>query len=122
MASKSLEKVQPRSPGTIVYKGRDYIAGQPGFMTFLEDGFGTETLAFCHDLVEFPNDRRSQVKVARPLWSQISDHLAQVFDVSLQTASSVYLAVERWLKSSWTYHWKQGEEEDVDSMDWLVQS
>lgn len=122
MVSKSLEKVRAQGPGTIVYKGRDYVAGQPGFMTFLEDGFGTETLAFCHDLLEFPHDHRSQVRVARPLWSQVSDHLAQAYDISLQTASSLYLAVERWLKSNWAHHWERGAEEDIDSMDWLVQS
>ncbi|KFH66024.1 hypothetical protein MVEG_08125 [Podila verticillata NRRL 6337] len=38
----------------IRYKGRDYISGQPGFYTFLSDGFGTDSLAYCHDMVHYP--------------------------------------------------------------------
>lgn len=38
----------------IRYKGRDYVSGQPGFYTFLSDGFGTDSLAYCHDMVHYP--------------------------------------------------------------------
>lgn len=91
---------------------------------FLEDGFGTETLAFCHDLLEFSNDRRSQVRVARPLWGQVLDRLAQVYDVSVDTASRTYSVVERWLSSSWAYLEKRrkGESEEVDNLEWLAKS
>ncbi|KAG0089040.1 hypothetical protein BGZ92_005374 [Podila epicladia] len=39
---------------SIRYKGRDYVSGQPGFYTFLSDGFGTDSLAYCHDMVHYP--------------------------------------------------------------------
>ncbi|KAG0354659.1 hypothetical protein BG005_006305 [Podila minutissima] len=39
---------------SIRYNGRDYISGQPGFYTFLSDGFGTDSLAYCHDMVHYP--------------------------------------------------------------------
>ncbi|KAG0347581.1 hypothetical protein BG004_007415 [Podila humilis] len=37
------------------YKGRDYIAGQPGFYTSLSDGFGTDSLTYCHDMIQIPD-------------------------------------------------------------------
>ncbi|KAI8601978.1 hypothetical protein EDD21DRAFT_90991 [Dissophora ornata] len=45
-------------PKTVPYRGRDYVADQVGFYTILDDGFGVDTLAYCHDLWEFPQDLR----------------------------------------------------------------
>ncbi|KAG0025545.1 hypothetical protein BGZ81_007086 [Podila clonocystis] len=39
---------------SIRYKGRDYASGHLGFYTFLSDGFGTDSLAYCHDMVHYP--------------------------------------------------------------------
>ncbi|KAG0029548.1 hypothetical protein BGZ82_007854 [Podila clonocystis] len=33
---------------------RDYVSGHLGFYTFLSDGFGTDSLAYCHDMVHYP--------------------------------------------------------------------
>ncbi|KAK5810003.1 hypothetical protein F5H01DRAFT_368789 [Linnemannia elongata] len=124
IASKILDKGQVQKPGTITYKGRDYVADRPGYMTFLEDGFGTETLAFCQDLLEFSNDHRGQVRVAQPLWDQILDRLALAYDVSMDAVSRTYSVIERLLTSSWAYLEKRrkGESEEVDNLEWLAKS
>ncbi|KAF9979196.1 hypothetical protein BGZ73_004082 [Actinomortierella ambigua] len=41
----------PRGDSVIRFKHRDYVADQPGYYTVADDGFGTETLAYCHDLI-----------------------------------------------------------------------
>ncbi|KAG0072570.1 hypothetical protein BGZ90_011880 [Linnemannia elongata] len=124
IASKILDKGQVQKPGTITYKGRDYVADRPGYMTFLEDGFGTETLAFCQDLLEFSNDHRGQVRVAQPFWDQILDRLALAYGVSMDAVSRTYSVIDRLLTSSWAYLEKRrkGESEEVDNLEWLAKS
>ncbi|KAF9190174.1 hypothetical protein BGZ51_008877 [Haplosporangium sp. Z 767] len=48
------------SSNTVTFRGRNYVADQEGFYTFLDDGFGTTSMAYCEDLWEFPDDPRSR--------------------------------------------------------------
>ncbi|KAG0235823.1 hypothetical protein BGW42_004666 [Actinomortierella wolfii] len=55
------------------YKNRDYIADQPGYYTVANDGFGTETLAYCHDLarLEYLEQDLAYLQMHRKTWAAI---------------------------------------------------
>ncbi|KAF9949545.1 hypothetical protein BGZ70_001714 [Mortierella alpina] len=51
---------------TVPFRGREYVEDQRGFFTFLDAGFGTETLAYCHDLWDFTSDPRVMKQQQQP--------------------------------------------------------
>ncbi|KAG0381060.1 hypothetical protein BGX24_000038 [Mortierella sp. AD032] len=114
-SNKNLDKGQPQKAGAISYKGRDYWADYPGYMMYLEDGFGTETLAFCHDLLEVSNDQQRQPRVARSLQNRVLGNVNHAYDASLEVASALASGVGRWLNSKWAKLWEQD-----DPLDWLA--
>ncbi|KAF9122998.1 hypothetical protein BGW39_009335 [Mortierella sp. 14UC] len=118
ISNNNLEKGPPQRAGTFAYKERDYQPGQLGFITFLEDGFGTETLAFCHDLLELSNDQHRQLRVARSLQDRVLSSLIQAYDAALETSSSISSGAGRWLNSKWASLWEEAERDDP--LDWLA--
>ncbi|KAF9207725.1 hypothetical protein BGZ49_010689 [Haplosporangium sp. Z 27] len=101
-------------PKTVTHKTRDYVAGQVGFYTFLDDGFGMDTLAYCHDLWEFPNDPRSLQPDIATIFSQ-----TQLFITKAKI--SISIALDRLLNrvfELFQVYWQRRKEEK-DSLDWL---
>ncbi|CAO3569408.1 unnamed protein product [Mortierella alpina] len=77
-------------PTTISFRGREYVADQRGFFTFLDAGFGTETLAYCHDLWDFTSDPRVMRQLQQaPILHRVLDAVAHLGAVAADTVMAL---------------------------------
>ncbi|KAF9575750.1 hypothetical protein EC968_001942 [Mortierella alpina] len=74
-ANQSANEFQKVSK-TILFRGREYVEDQRGFFTFLDAGFGTETLAYCHDLWAFTGDSHVMKQQNPPILHRALDSVA----------------------------------------------
>ncbi|KAF9116845.1 hypothetical protein BGX27_009726 [Mortierella sp. AM989] len=112
-------------PKTVNHKARDYVANQIGFYTFLDDGFGMDTLAYCHDLWEFPSDPRSVQRDIPSSFIRAQRMLTKAVSSISDTMNGLYYRLSRPLQTCWNLTqdtwqrvWHQGKE-GSDPMDWL---
>ncbi|KAF9426593.1 hypothetical protein BGZ94_006300, partial [Podila epigama] len=111
---------------SIVYQGRDYVSGQRGFYTFMNDGFGTESLVYCHDLVHYPAKGEEDASWKSLVLRHILDSLDRMH-VQLERLSTVLCSFHNqtlgpFLEHArqWTYrHGHGNNNKDDDPLDWL---
>ncbi|KAI1311278.1 hypothetical protein EDD11_003524 [Mortierella claussenii] len=114
--------VTASSKKTTTHRGRDYVADQLGFYTLLDDGFGMETLAYCHDLWELSEDPHSLQG------RHLSVMLNRIIELITQAGGAVHKALfQRWamfrerVGRAWDTLWSRRKDQDGqdDSLDWL---
>ncbi|KAF9930971.1 hypothetical protein BGZ65_005095, partial [Modicella reniformis] len=114
--SDHLDENQRYSPRIVKHRGREYAVDQVGYFTLSDDGFGVDTLVYCHDLyLEFP--KNSSLQHGRPnlLW--------RVFGVLIQASASVVDTLGEVLSAPWGFlrssrgQGRDGDYEDHDQLD-----
>ncbi|KAF9956647.1 hypothetical protein BGZ72_002615 [Mortierella alpina] len=76
-------------PKTVPFRGREYVADQRGFFTFLDAGFGTETLAYCHDLWAFTGDAQVLRQQHPRILHRVLDAVAHFGAVVVDTVTAL---------------------------------